>query len=160
MAEMSDESRKKLSLNVLPDAEKLSRIVGRAEENQKNQSAQSTVDDVTPVPLLPPTDWSIERKLLHGKIAAALKTIYDPEIPVDIYELGLIYSIDITPENKATIRMTLTAPGCPVADQLLREVESKVEAIPEITDARVDLVWDPPWSRDRMSEAARMHLGL
>jgi FeS assembly SUF system protein len=158
---MSDESRKKLSLNVLPDAEKLSRIVGRAEENQKSQAAPSaSSDDVPTGPLLPPADWPIERKLLHGKVAAALKTIYDPEIPVDIYELGLIYDIDITPDNKARIRMTLTAPGCPVADQLLREVESKVEAIPEISDARVDLVWDPPWSRDRMSEAARMHLGF
>ncbi len=157
---MSDESRKKLSLNVLPDAEKLSRIVDRAERNQQNHADDSASDGVSASTLLPPADWPIERKLLHGKIAAVLKTIYDPEIPVDIYELGLIYNIDITPENKATIRMTLTAPGCPVADQLLREVESKVEAIPEIAEASVDLVWDPPWSRDRMSEAARMHLGL
>jgi FeS assembly SUF system protein len=97
---------------------------------------------------------------LFGKIIAALKTVYDPEIPVDIYELGLIYKIDITPENAVKIRMTLTAPACPVADMLVREVELKVEAIPEVSDSNVELVWDPPWGKDRMSEVARMHLGF
>ena len=77
-----------------------------------------------------------------------------------IFELGLIYNIDISGDNAAKIRMTLTAPGCPVAGQIVEEVENKVENIPEIKEATVELVWDPPWTRDRMSEAARLHLGL
>jgi FeS assembly SUF system protein len=162
---MSDPSRKKVSLNQLPDTEKLSKIVQRAEEHQKSKSApppdlSSDMHAEHPGALLPPADWPIERKLLHGKVVAVLKTVYDPEIPVDIYELGLIYKIDIDAQNKVKVTMTLTAPGCPVADSLPREVETKIEAIDEVTEATVDIVWDPPWSRDRMSEAARLALGL
>jgi FeS assembly SUF system protein len=164
--------KKKMSLNQLPDTERLARIVQRAEEHQKSKASSSSAHpegegDVSsdmgndhPGALLPPADWPIERKLVHGKVVAALKTVYDPEIPVDIYELGLIYNIDITADGKVTVTMTLTAPGCPVADSLPREVESKIENIPEVAEATVNLVWDPPWSRDRMSEAAQLHLGL
>lgn len=154
------EPRKKVSLNVLPDQERLARLVERAEGPRTETQASGRAEEVPVGPLMPPADWPIERKLLHGKVVAALKTIYDPEIPIDIYELGLIYKIDLTPENRATVRMTLTAPGCPVADQLLRDVESKVEAIPEISEATVELVWEPAWSKERMSEAARLHLGF
>ena len=159
---MSEQEKRKISLNQLPDAEKLSRIVERAEERQKARSTDLSSDmrGEHPGGLMPPADWPVERKLLHGKVVAALKTVYDPEIPVDIYELGLIYKIDISPENKVHVRMTLTAPGCPVADTLPQEVEAKIEAISEVAEATVEVVWDPPWSKDRMSEAASLALGF
>ncbi len=97
---------------------------------------------------------------LEERVLAALKTCYDPEIPVDICELGLIYELKVEPSGAVFIRMTLTSPGCPVADSLVREVQSKVEAVPGVTSARVELVWDPPWDRSRMSEAAQLELGL
>jgi len=103
---------------------------------------------------------SIEYKLLEGKVIAALSSVYDPEIPVNIYELGLIYKIDIDAENNVKILMTLTAPACPVAGTLPGEVEKKVEAVDEVTKATVELVWDPPWSRDMMSESALLQLGM
>lgn len=97
---------------------------------------------------------------LEERVVAALKTCYDPEIPVSIYELGLIYELKMEPSGAVFIRMTLTSPGCPVAGSLVGEVQSKVEAVPGVTSARVDLVWDPPWDRSRMSEAAQLELGL
>jgi FeS assembly SUF system protein len=97
---------------------------------------------------------------LEDKIVAALKSCYDPEIPVNIYELGLIYSVDVTPSGAASIRMTLTSPACPAAGSLPPEVESKVRAIPGITSATVEVVWDPPWNPDRMTDAAKLQLGL
>jgi FeS assembly SUF system protein len=97
---------------------------------------------------------------IERAVIKAVRTIYDPEIPVNIYELGLIYDIDVDPQDAVQIRMTLTAPGCPVAGSLLAEVERKVESIPEVTGATVELVWDPPWDRDMMSEAARVQLGF
>jgi FeS assembly SUF system protein len=103
---------------------------------------------------------TIEYKLLEGKIIAALKTVYDPEIPVDIYELGLIYDIEIDEDKSVTIRMTLTAPGCPVAGSLPGDVERRVESIPEVKGATVELVWEPTWSRDMMSEEALLSLGM
>jgi len=93
-------------------------------------------------------------------VVETLKTVYDPEIPVDIYELGLVYNIDISPEGKVEIRMTLTSPGCPVAESLPREVELKTASIDGVSEVRIDLVWEPPWTVDRMSEAARLELNL
>lgn len=103
---------------------------------------------------------SIEYKLLEGKVIAALSSVYDPEIPVNIYELGLIYKIDIDADKNVNIRMTLTAPACPVAGTLPGEVEKKVEEIDEVKEATVELVWEPPWSRDMMSESALLQLGM
>jgi FeS assembly SUF system protein len=97
---------------------------------------------------------------LEEKVLAALRTCYDPEIPINIYELGLVYDIEITPSGTVTIKMTLTSPACPVAGSLPGEVQAKVQAIPGVTAAKVDLVWDPPWSQDRMSEAAKLQLGF
>jgi FeS assembly SUF system protein len=97
---------------------------------------------------------------LEEQIVAALKTCYDPEIPVDIYELGLIYGIELDPAGAAVIRMTLTSPMCPAAESLPPEVQRKVEAVPGITSAKIDIVWEPIWTMDRMSEAARLQLGL
>jgi FeS assembly SUF system protein len=97
---------------------------------------------------------------LQGKIIEVLKTVYDPEIPVDIYELGLIYEILVDAERRVLVRMTLTSPACPSAQQIPSEVRYKVKAIPEVTDAWVEIVWEPPWDKDRMSEAARLQLGF
>lgn len=97
---------------------------------------------------------------LEEKVIAALKTVYDPEIPVNIYEIGLVYGIDIDPAAAVVVRMTLTSPGCPVAVSLPLEVEAKVQMIPGVTSARVDLVWDPPWNPGMMSEAAKLELGF
>jgi FeS assembly SUF system protein len=97
---------------------------------------------------------------LREKIVEVLTTCYDPEIPVNIYELGLVYDVDITPEGTVLVRMTLTSPACPVAGSLPPEVEQKVRAIPGVRSARVEVVWDPPWTMERMSEAARVQLGF
>jgi FeS assembly SUF system protein len=103
---------------------------------------------------------TIEQKLLEGKIIAAISQVYDPEIPVNVYELGLIYGIDIADDNSVKVRMTLTAPGCPVAGSLPAEVERKVEAVDGVKEAEVELVWEPAWDKSRMSEAAMLQLGF
>jgi FeS assembly SUF system protein len=90
----------------------------------------------------------------------ALKTCYDPEIPVDIYELGLIYDVSVEPSGAVRIRMTLTTPACPAAQSLPSEVEAKVKAVPGVTDTSVEVVWDPPWDPGKMSDAARLQLGM
>jgi len=97
---------------------------------------------------------------LHPRIIAALRRIQDPELPVDIYDLGLVYGIDIDDLGRVGIRMTLTAPGCPVAQSFPAQVEDAIEAVEGVTVAHVELVWDPPWTPDRMSEATRLELGL
>jgi FeS assembly SUF system protein len=97
---------------------------------------------------------------LQAPIIEALKTVYDPEIPVDIYELGLIYDIVVDAERRVLVRMTLTSPACPSAQQLPSEVRFKVKAVPGVTDAWVEIVWEPPWDKDRMSEAAKLQLGF
>ena len=97
---------------------------------------------------------------LEEEILATLKTVYDPEVPVDIYELGLIYNFSVDETGKVDVKMTLTSPACPVAGTLPIEVETKSKAIPGITQCFVDLVWDPPWDRTMMSEAAQLKLNL
>lgn len=103
---------------------------------------------------------AVDKKLLEGQVIQALTEIFDPEIPVNIYELGLIYDIQINDDKSVVVKMTLTAPACPVAGSLPGEVEQKIEAIPQVKNADVQLVWEPPWSRDRMSEAALLTLGM
>src|SRR3954452_8187541 len=97
---------------------------------------------------------------LKPAILEAISTVYDPEIPVNIWELGLIYDVAVDASNVALITMTLTAPGCPAAQSLPSEVGSKVKGVAGITDAKVDVVWEPGWTKDRMSEAAKLQLGL
>ena len=94
------------------------------------------------------------------KIIDVIKTVFDPEIPVDIYELGLIYEIIVDALNRALVRMTLTSPACPSAQQIPQEVRYKVKAIPGITEAWVEIVWEPTWTKDRMSETAKLTLGF
>ncbi len=97
---------------------------------------------------------------LQGKIVEVIKTVFDPEIPVDIYELGLIYEIIVDADRNALINMTLTSPACPSAQQIPAEVRFKVKSLPEIEDAKVEVVWEPAWTKDRMSEAAKLTLGF
>jgi len=97
---------------------------------------------------------------LQASVVEVLKSIYDPEIPVDIYELGLIYDVDISEDGDATVTMTLTTPHCPVAESMPQEVELRVLSVPGIRDAVVNLVWDPPWDPSKMSDEARLELGM
>jgi FeS assembly SUF system protein len=109
----------------------------------------------------PPVELSVEQiEALEKEIVAVLCTCFDPEIPVNIYELGLVYNIDVKATGAVEIKMTLTSPACPVAGSLPPEVQNKVRAIPGITSAKVDVVWEPPWDKDRMSEAAKLQLGI
>jgi len=101
-----------------------------------------------------------EAMQIRDRIIAVLKTVYDPEIPVDIYELGLIYGIEVTDDAEAHVTMTLTTPMCPVAETLPPEVEDKVRNVAGVKDVSLDLVWDPPWSVDMLSDAARLELNL
>lgn len=97
---------------------------------------------------------------LHDQVIGALKTVYDPEMPVNIYELGLIYGVSEDAQGRVDIRMTLTAPNCPVAGSLPADVERAVRAVPGVTDVKLELTFDPPWTKDRMSDAAKLALGL
>jgi FeS assembly SUF system protein len=97
---------------------------------------------------------------LKDSVVQVLRTIYDPEIPVSIWDLGLIYGITTTEDGTVNIRMTLTAPACPVAESLPGVVQQRIEALPGVSSAKVEVVWDPPWDRSRMSEAAKLELGL
>ena len=102
----------------------------------------------------------VDQELVEKHVIEALRIVYDPEIPLNIYELGLIYGIAVESTGAVTVRMTLTAAGCPAAQALPQEVEERVRAVPGVTDVKIDLVFDPPWDRSRMSEAARLQLGL
>lgn len=97
---------------------------------------------------------------LKARVIESLRTIYDPEIPVNIYDLGLVYGLDVAPSGEVRIRMTLTAANCPVAQSFPGTVQAALLSIPGVTDVKVELVWDPPWDRGHMSEAARLQLGL
>ena len=107
-------------------------------------------------------DYKMEKEVieLENKVVEVLKSIYDPEIPVDIFELGLIYEVRIDEDRNIEIMMTLTSPNCPVAESLPKEVEDKVAAIEEVLSAKVNIVFDPPWDKDMMSEEAKLELGF
>lgn len=110
------------------------------------------LDDLEPDPAAMAT--------IRPRIVDALRTVYDPELPVNIYDLGLVYDVIVDRHGVAGVRMTLTAPACPAAQVLPGQVRDVVRGVEGVTDARVQVVWDPPWSRDRMSEAARLELGM
>ena len=97
---------------------------------------------------------------IKSKVIEVIKKIYDPEIPVNIYELGLIYKIDVDEKNKVNIDMTLTSPNCPVAESLPNEVKENIKKVEGVSDVNLNLVWEPPWDKDKMSEAAKLELNL
>ena len=103
---------------------------------------------------------SLSETIIEAEVLDALRTCFDPEIPVNIYELGLVYNIEIVPVGVVTIQMTLTSPHCPAVQSLPADVEHKVRAVPGVTNVKIDLVWEPPWEPSRMSEAARLQLGM
>jgi FeS assembly SUF system protein len=155
MSEQSDKTPPHVSLPVLPSSDKVEQLRKEMAEAPKNLNATNVVDRALDQSKSP------KQKAVAEKVIEALKTIYDPEIPVNIYELGLIYDIDVDEETSAVyVQMTLTAPGCPVAGSLPREVQQKIEAVPGVPRAVVELVWEPPWTKDRMSELAMLELGL
>ena len=164
-----------LNLNDVPPLKK--------EEEASADDGHPASASPEPVPPVPPTQPSFDTSALTApspptqeapevdgdpvktlelkpKIVEQLVTVFDPEIPVNIYELGLIYDIIVDKKGLAVIQMTLTAPGCPAAVTLPAEVQSKVKSIDGVTEARVDLVWDPPWDKDRMTDAAKLQLGI
>jgi FeS assembly SUF system protein len=106
------------------------------------------------------SDTTINTEVFGEKIVKVLKTIYDPEIPVDIYELGLIYDVFVNEDYDVKILMTLTSPNCPVAETLPLEVEEKIKSINEVKSSEVEITFDPPWSQDLMSEEAKLELGM
>jgi FeS assembly SUF system protein len=101
-----------------------------------------------------------DEKFIEQEIIELLKTIFDPEIPVNIYELGLIYKVEVTPSFNAIVEMTLTTPACPVAESLPNEVKERIKGIPDINEVFIDLVWEPQWNMDMMSEEAKLQLGM
>ena len=103
---------------------------------------------------------AIDKKTLEDKVVDAIKECYDPEIPVNIWELGLIYEINVTDDPNVDIKMTLTAPGCPAARSLPIEVHERVAQIPEVKDVQVEVVWEPPWTPEMMSQEAKLELGF
>lgn len=142
-------------VNLSPDLEKKKEeIMKKFREEEESPAAPPTPPDVAQVEDSPPAEEDLEARVIES-----LKNIYDPEIPVNIYDLGLIYRVEIV-DNFARIEMTLTTPGCPVAQTFPGMVEGAVKQVPGIADAMVDLVWDPPWSQAFISEAARLELGL
>lgn len=129
----------------------------KIEETQAvtTDSAETTAQEKSEKP-----DGPIDTEAVKEHIVKALKTVYDPEIPVDIYELGLIYEIKVETDGNTYVQMTLTAPNCPAAGILPGQVESAARGVDGVYDVKLDLVFDPPWSPDRMSEAAKLELGM
>jgi FeS assembly SUF system protein len=119
-----------------------------------------TTPTSAPTPASGPGEAADGSKPLDERVVDALRTIYDPEIPVDIYELGLIYDVNIAADNGVHIVMTLTSPSCPVAGSLPGDVEKKVASVQGVASTKVDLTWDPAWTPEKMSEAAKLKLGM
>lgn len=128
-----------------------------------NGVSEASVDSTTaaePVVEQATAQKGLQTRVLEEQIIEALRGVYDPEIPVNIYDLGLIYRLDVDDQGMVRIEMTLTAPGCPVAHTFPGMVECAVKCVDGVKDVTVELVWDPPWTQERMSEAARLQLGL
>lgn len=123
-----------------------------------NESLVTSVSDSPATDVLSATEHG-DGTSVQDKVVEALTSVFDPEIPVNIYELGLIYDVDVAQDGEVTVTMTLTAPNCPVAGSLPGEVQDKIAAIPGVTKAQVNLVWEPAWTPERMSEAAKLELG-
>jgi len=138
------------------------------DENNKNNEQQAAENapvvakSETEQPAAEPAsaNGGAEGEALKTKVVEAIKTCYDPEIPVNIYELGLIYDVSVTPSSEVAVKMTLTSPACPAAQSLPGEVEDKIRVMAKPKDVKVEVVWDPPWNPDMMSEAAKLQLGM
>ena len=124
---------------------------GLPEDSPANELSQS-IAGITPDPA--------KMDEIAPKVIEAMKTVYDPEIPVNIYEMGLIYDVLVDAAGTVGVKMTLTAPACPAAQSLPVEVRDKARTVEGVTDAKVEVVWDPPWTKDRMSDAAKLQLGM
>ncbi len=125
---------------------------GNDPDSSPANELSESIADVVPDP--------VKMADLRPQVIEALKTVFDPEIPVNIYELGLVYDVLVDRDARVGIRMTLTAPACPAAQSLPIEVRDKARSVAGVTDARVEIVWDPPWTKERMSEAAKLQLGM
>jgi FeS assembly SUF system protein len=127
----------------------------------KSQSAPAAPPLPPPAEAAPkPAEQSFSREEIGLAVVEALRTVYDPEIPVNIYDMGLVYAVDADDAGKVVIQMTLTSPACPVAGALIPEIERKILTVPGVTGSKVILVWDPPWDPEMMTEAAKLQLGL
>ncbi len=129
-------------------------------KNEEPEKLSEVVDNHVKDEQTPPDNGSLNKQELEEKIIQGLKTCYDPEIPVDIFELGLIYEIRIDNDANVNIKMTLTSPACPVAGSLPGEVEMKIKSIAGVKNVNIELVWNPPWDRDMMSDVAKVELGM
>jgi FeS assembly SUF system protein len=157
----------RVPLNVLPHSGKVEQLRGEIREELKERGMGFEGEEVSkPLAHQSVVDRAIDprhspqQKAIVEKVIDAVRTVFDPELPVNIYELGLVYDIAVDEKNAVHVKMTLTAPGCPVAGTLPVEVERKIAGIPEVSSAKVELVWDPPWTKERMSEVALLELGL
>ena len=131
----------------------------KAEDQPVAGSAEST-SDANSQPSTPPAEGDVDVQAVKEECIAQLKTVFDPEIPVNIYELGMIYDVRVEPDGATYVRMTLTTPSCPAAGTLPAEAQAKVADVEGVTEVKVDLVWDPPWTPDMMSEAAKLQTGM
>jgi len=156
---VSNDQSNPLHLNVLPNSGKVEQLRKEMSESPPVQEKKNLADR-TIIDRALDSSKSPQQKAIEEKVIEVLKSVYDPELPVNIYELGLIYEINVEQDNSVHVKMTLTAPACPVAGTLPPEVERRIETIPEVPRAKVDVVWDPPWTKERMSEAALLELGL
>jgi FeS assembly SUF system protein len=129
-------------------------------ENSTPAAAERRHGAWTPEGEVPPPPPEAQQRPSEDTIVSLLKTVFDPEIPVDIYELGLIYAVEIGDDGKVKVEMTLTTPSCPSAQELPAQVEEAVRLVPGVTDVEVEVVWDPPWDQSRMSEDARLALDM
>ena len=146
----------RIPLNVINPTDKVEQL-----RREAAAAPARPAGDATPVDRFLDPSKTPKQKAIIEKVIEAIRQVYDPEIPVNIYDLGLIYDIDVHPDTGAVkVKMTLTAPGCPVAGSLVAAVETSVENIDEVPSATVELTFDPPWDRSMMSEAAQLELGL
>ena len=160
---MSDQPRpdkpRHLALDVVSQPDKVEEL-RRAFASDPASAQAKNLNDTNVIDRALDQSKSPRQKAIEEKVIEAVRLVYDPEIPVNVYDLGLIYGIDVSSDDRVQIKMTLTAPGCPVAGNIVAEVERRVEDIDEVRSATVELVWDPPWSKEKMSEAALLELGL
>lgn len=169
MSENTTNAPHHVPLTVLPSSGKVEQLRREVAQEAADFSrrtdalapAAATKDTpIAPVEPVAQTAQTPRQRAVEIKVLGVLRTIFDPEIPVNIYDLGLIYEVKVDETDAVHVKMTLTAPACPVAGTLPGEVEAKIESIPEVRSATVELVWEPPWSKDMMSEGAMLDLGF